>query len=432
LAIVTAFTASGFSASVRHARSGERSLVRAAFVIVLLATTVGQRFGLNFGSYSLNAALPATYALLAVAMLSGVLLVSQTRLCAYAACVCLGALATAINGARASVPSLMLLVVMYLPFVFALAANAFAADDLAFARRAFGLVTLGCALAGIAQFYAQFVISADWLFDFTPYLPDWLRGPSGYNTVISVGSLHKSNGFFFHEPSDFSFVMALGILFEWTGQKRWWRLACYGLALLLTYSGTGILTLAVGFLFPLGPKTLFRASLLALAAGGVFLLLGDALNLSFTLGRLGEFDSERSSAYIRYIAPVRLVHDSFDASSLTAWFGHGPGTITSAKPGYEFHDPTWAKLLYEYGVVGAVAVVALYVLGLRRAEIPIELRAALLFSWLVTSGYLLSPEHNYISFAFVTLLPLPRSSATAPSLADESAWPTVTPLPEAS
>ena len=92
-----------------------------------------------------------------------------------------------------------------------------------------------------------------------------------------------------------------------------------------------------------------------LLAAIAFYALDDLLNLSFTLARVGEFNSERSSAYIRYIAPLRLIRDSFDAGTASGWFGHGPGTIFFAKPGYVFHDPTWAKLLYEYGAAGFAA-----------------------------------------------------------------------------
>ncbi len=206
------------------------------------------------------------------------------------------------------------------------------------------------------------------------------------------------------------------------------------MALLLTYSGTGIFALAVGMLFPLGTKTIFRALLLGAAAAFAFYTLGDALNLSFTLDRLGEFDSERSSAYIRYIAPLRLIRDSFDAGSLSAWFGHGPGTIFSAKPGYEFHDPTWAKLLYEYGVCGALAFVTLFKLALARRDAPIEMRATLFCSWFLMGGHLLSPEHNYLTLALVTLLPLDLGEQAAPAEAvvSQPEWPAAPFLPEAS
>jgi hypothetical protein len=384
-----------------------RRALRAAFVALLLAITVGQRFGLNFGSYSLNLALPAMYTLLAVAVLSGVLLLSLKRLLLYGACVALALQSAMANASHASMASFLLLLVMYLPFVFVLRADALGELGARWSLHAFMNIALACAVAGIAQFYAQFIGHADWLFDFTGYLPTWLRGPSGFNTVISVGSLHKSNGFFFREPSGFSFIMALGLLAEWAHARRLWRLGCFGLALLLSYSGSGLLALFIGMLFPLGPKTFVRLALLACVGGALCWLLGDVLNLSFTLGRVGEFGSERSSAYIRYIAPLRLVRDSFETHVFTPFLGHGPGTILHANPGYEFHDPTWAKLVFEYGLLGLVAFVALFLTSLGRAAIPMELRAALFFSWLLMGGHLLSPEQNFLMLALVGLVPVP-------------------------
>jgi len=395
------------------ALSGAQRRLRYALVGVLVATTFGQRFGLNFGSYSLNAALPAMYGFMFLAVLSRALLISRRRLLAYGACVCVGTLSVTLNAETASTPSLLLMLVMYAPFLCTLCPAALGAGGQAFALQAFSSISMLCALAGIAQFYAQYVVKAPWLFDFTPYVPSVLRGPSGYNTVIAVGSHYKSNGFFFHEPSDFSFVMALGLIVEWVGQKRPLRLGCHALALLLTYSGTGIFALAIGLLFPLGLKTLARISAGLLLAAFAFYALDDVLNLSFTLARAGEFGSERSSAYIRYIAPLRLISDSFDAGSASAWLGHGPGTIFSAKPGYAFHDPTWAKILYEYGTLGFAAFVALFATALARPQVPPEIRAMLFGSWLLLGGRLLSPEHNYLTLALVTLVPLTRRARGA-------------------
>jgi len=139
----------------------------------------------------------------------------------------------------------------------------------------FSHVALLCALAGIAQFYAQFVFQAPWLFDFSRDLPWHLRGPSGYNTVIPVGELYKSNGFFLREPSHFSFLMALALLAELQMARRPLRLVTFGLALLLTYSGTGLLALSLGLMFPLGRRTLVQLLVLGVLGFVMFGLLGD-------------------------------------------------------------------------------------------------------------------------------------------------------------
>jgi hypothetical protein len=394
---------------------GSSGPLRVAFVALLLAITVGQRLGLNFGSYSLNLALPAVYVLLVTAALSGVILLSLKRLLLYGVCITVALSSAMANSGRVSTDSLLLLAVMYLPFLFVLRPGVLGARA-EWPMAVFLDIALACALAGVCQFYAQFLIHADWLFDFTPYLPDALRGPSGFNTVIPVGSLYKSNGFFFREPSGFSFIMALALLAEWHYQRRLWRIVCLGLALLLTYSGTGLLALFIGLLFPLGAKTLLRLAGIACLGGLLLWLLGDALNLSFTLGRLGEFGSERSSAYIRYVAPLRLIADSFETHALTPWLGHGPGTIQRATPGYEFHDPTWAKLVFEYGALGFAAFISLYLTTLTRRESPVQLRATLFCSWLLMGGHLLSPEHNFLMLALLGLAPPAQRARRSTSL----------------
>lgn len=400
--------------------------LRFAFVILFLTIFLFQRVGVNFGSYSLNLPLPAMYLLLVIAALSGVLLISLERLMLYGVCIALALVSAMANPNEASTASFWLLAVMYLPFLFSLRSHALGLDGVDWVKKVFLNLSLFCAIAGIVQFYAQFVIHADWLFDFTPYLPTALRGPAGFNTVIAVGSHHKSNGFFFREPSGFSFFMALGVLVESTGRRRVWRLACMGLALLLTYSGTGLLTLLIGMLFPLGRKTIWRVALLGCVGGLAVWLLGDALNLRFTLERIGEFDSQRSSAYIRYVAPARLIAETMASDPWVPWVGHGPGTILHAQANYEFHDPTWAKLLFEYGVLGTIAVLALFFATLNRAIVPAQVRAALFFAWLLMGGHLLSPEQNYLTLALVSLLPL-ELNRPLPARAPASA--TQTPLP---
>jgi hypothetical protein len=379
------------------------ALTRASWLALLAAVTVLQRFGLNFGSYSLNVGLPAIYLLLVTAALSGVLVLSPARLVLFAICGCLALLSTLANDSTASGSSLMLLIVMYLPFIFVLTPGS--GLDRARVTRAFSNLAFACALAGIVQFYAQLVVHADWLFDFTRFVPAALRGPQGFNTAIPIGSLYKSNGFFFREPSGFSFAMALGLMTEWLSHRRLVRIAAFVLALLLSYSGTGLLALCIGTLLPPNRKTLVSAAL-ALGAGALVLwLFGDALNLSFTLNRASEFDSERSSGYIRYIAPLHLLLDAARADPSSLWLGHGPGTIFHAQTGYEFHDPTWAKLIFEYGVPGFVAFVALFASTLVAPKAPARIRIMLFAAWLIMGGHLLSPEQNFLTLALVGLLP---------------------------
>jgi hypothetical protein len=398
-----------------------RRAVELALLVLILAVTVLQRFGLNFGDYSLNAGLLAMFGLLAVAALTRVLAISPLRLVLYGICISAALMSTLLNERNSSVTSLALLVVMYLPFVFVLTPAA--GLPATRARDIFLDVAALCAVAGVAQFYLQFIFRADWLFDFTAHVPTFLRGPSGYNTVIWAEGTLKSNGFFFREPSGFSFVMALALMMECLSHRRIARIAFLGLALLLTYSGTGLLALVIGLLIPMNGRNLVRVLVVGVVAAALFFLLEGPLNLSFTTARLAEFGSETSSAYIRYIAPGRLLADAAASAPERLWFGHGPGTIFRQQAvGYEFHDPTWAKLIFEYGVVGFGAFLALFLATLGGSPAPTRVRAMLFAGWLIMGGHLLSPEQNFMTLALLGLLPSRTSSPLTGPAGAPRAW----------
>jgi hypothetical protein len=413
-----------------------RAVVRFGMLLLLLSVTVLERFGINAGAASASAALLAGYLFLGLAGVSGALAFSLTRCWLYGICLSVGLGSLLLNESASSVTSLLFLGAMYLPFVFVLKPGALSDRvDLAdgdWVMRKFLDLALVCALVGIAQFGAQTLIHADWLFDFTRYIPDKLRAAGTFNTVIPMGSFNKSNGFFFREPSGFSYVMALGLIGECFTLKRKLRMACLALALLLTYSGTGIAAVLLGTMHPFGPKTLLRLAVMACLGALVFWLLGDTLNLAFTLNRVGEFNSEHSSAYMRYVAPARLVSESIDAAWWTPWLGHGPGTIFRTLRDYEFHDPTWAKLLFEYGALGFFTIVPLFLVMLRGQNSSIQVRATLFWGWLIMGGHLLSPEQNFLALALIGFTPSPSRVRQSPFELEPSPVPSLLAAPAGS
>jgi hypothetical protein len=312
------------------------------------------------------------------------------------------------GGNAASVSSLLLLLTIYAPFVFVLSSRRDNHGHWLWTMRLVGNVLLIGAVAGIVQFYAQFVVRAPWLFDISQLIPLPIRGQGLYNSAIPVGSMFKANGFFFREPSFFSYMMAFGLLIELALFKRIKRMLCFGLALLLSYSGTGLLALAIGLVLPLRARMLVRLGLGAALVLVGNVLAGDPLNLAFTLSRVGEFGAQGSSAYMRYVAPLQLVDASIDATPWSALLGHGPGTILKAASVFDSHDPTWAKLLFEFGIAGFVLFLALMLYKLAACPAPLQLRAVAFASWLVMGGHLLSPEN--VSFFFVVLALWPKSA----------------------
>ncbi|HSY21782.1 MAG TPA: hypothetical protein VK841_06695 [Polyangiaceae bacterium] len=389
-------------------RSFARTAIHFARGAVFFSLTVLDRFGITSGSTAVDAALFALYFFLAVGLLFDGLALSTTRVQIFAAVVAAAVTSWWLNrsgGAGPSTLSLLLFLAMYAPFVFTIRPDVDDPDDGTAPATQFLAFALLCAVAGILQFYLQFVIHASWLFDFTPAIPPSLRCTTGFNTVISAGRFVKSNGFFLREPSGFSFMMALAFVMEWSLRRRLLWLACFGMGLLLSYSGTGLLTIAIALLVPFDRRAILRLVGAACAATVVFLVVGEALNLTFTVDRLNEFGSERSSAYIRYVAPFRLVSDTFNDAAWTPFFGHGPGSIKHLLLAYRSHDPTWAKLVFEYGLVGFVSLCALYLVVLHHPGVPLRWRVVLFISWLVMGGHLLSPDANALRLCIVGFLP---------------------------
>jgi hypothetical protein len=250
--------------------------------------------------------------------------------------------------------------------------------------------------AGVIQFFLQFIYNPPWLFNYTILLPSWLHSLAGKgaNTVIQIGSHFKSNGFFLGEPSGLSQLTALGILLEIHVFKQWKRLPILILALLLSFSGTGLLLLAFGLMFPLNASTIPRVLVTIVLALIIYTVLGKPLGLDDTVARKDEFSMglgrDTSSGNARFIAPAYAIIDGLQNSRTPFFFGNGPGTMGRTITGYTFHDPTWAKLFFEYGFFGFIALITYLFVSCSQNFLPSALGAAVSFYYLFLGGLLLN------------------------------------------
>lgn len=382
--------------------------IKAAFVFALLALTLLDRFGLAVSSsFSVHSTLIATYSLVAAMVIGNAGRINAGMGLLYVLVVTVSGMSLVTNASFdyrqvASVGSWLLLAVMYLPFIMVLDAKADSTEDWQRAMQLFVAFMLAIAIAGIAQYFAQYVIHVPWLFDYTPYIPAAIRGSGTYNTTNVVGEHVKSNGFFLREASGFSFYMAFALMVETTLSKRKWVIATLGFALMLSYSGSGLLALAVAMLFPLGIRTLWRITATVVVGVVVVLLFGEALNIQYTLNRVGEFGSEHSSAYCRFIAPGKLILEQIDSDLWTTLLGHGPGTTQKM---FDVCETTYGKVVFEYGLLGVLAFGALIVAAIHRSGTPIRLRVALMLQWLLLGGNLLAPESLLLIFITCAMWP---------------------------
>ncbi len=208
-------------------------------------------------------------------------------------------------------------------------------------------------------------------------LPDAIRSAGNYAYTREGTGLIKANGFFLRESATLSIVMALALMIEFYAKARLRILAILGAGLICSFSGSGILALFAGFVLPRSIRRIpvFVASLVGLIA----VLVG------------------------LYIADIPYLDAWFDST----WLGRGAGSylreIMLLRVKYEVNDPTWAKLIYEYGVLGFILVSSIFVIRLYSSSARIEVCNFLLFVWL-SGGLLLKPDFALMVW-LLTLVP---------------------------
>jgi hypothetical protein len=305
--------------------------------------------------------------------------------------------------------SLLLLLALYLPFAVRLKA----APDLAAIHQyiQFAYVSAATVIAciAVAQIVLVNVFGASYLANVYFILPDGIRGAGTYTFLREEAGIVKANGFFLRESADLSIMTALAIIIEYFTRARWRVLAILAAGMLSSFSGSGILALVVGFLIP---RSLNRVPLFVLSAIvviPVFFLMynSDIPGLTLFFDRLSEFNTPGTSGYARFVAPLEMVQTDLDKGGTAMWLGNGAGSFLRStsllRLRYEVNDPTWAKLIYEYGLVGFTLILALFSVRLYSSALRPEICNFILFAWLST-GLVLKPYFALVVW-LLTLVP---------------------------
>jgi hypothetical protein len=255
-----------------------------------------------------------------------------------------------------STSSLLLLVAVHLPYVFAIPGSD---DQDRIVKFFLGIVAI-FAWCGIAQSCLQYFVNPNFLFPIENFTPSGFIVQQ-FHTQANMGyGSHefRANGVFLLEPSFFSQVLAVAIVAELCTFGRLGRIGLYGVALIVSYSGTGLIVLAV--CLPLCLVAQRRWGLLVLGLLALAMLIGFQLysHGHGLLSRVGEFDSEQSSAYMRFVGGFGLFDKFLWGDPWRALFGYGAGSYASYAAGvhdYAAAEMALFKIVFEFGVVGAIA-----------------------------------------------------------------------------
>ena len=328
----------------------------------------------------------------AVFFVAGVLEINTAAFIWYALFVLMGTLSTAMSlSPHVSGLSFGFLLVAQFPLVFRCASS-----EIPYQRILNFASTLGCvsALIGVLQFAGQFVLGIDVVFFLDMHLPENMT-VTGYNSMIPLywsSSVYKSNGVFFLEPSFFCQFLAIAVVAELMAGPRALRLLVLTAGLVCSYSGTGLTMLALFIPFYLlhhGHSRLFFFAALLLP---VLIFFSGALSIDVFTRRVNEFSDVQSSGWARFLSMFSVLQAVVFANDLTFFLGRGPGTVQEQFHQFSFSafDPTWGKVIYEYGLLGSLVYFRFFYVAFCKG--PKGLRFAVGYTYFFLGGYLLNPS----------------------------------------
>ncbi len=388
-----------------------------AIAVILIGCIFLQRLAVGVGEMQLSLSFLVGYGVLAYLLLRGRLAMSFPLAIMFMVVMAMLTLSMIRSGSTSSIMSFFYLFSIYGLYLFKMRGGQEAAAGI---HDLFQRLMMAAAACGIAQFCLQFVLPLELIFPLETFVPSaFLFGSEFYNVVIPLtygSDIYKSNGIFFLEPSFFSQFLAIAVILELLGRQRALRLALYAGGLLVAYSGTGLLLIALMLPYVLLRRGNLHILLFGLAGAVVLAFSATALNLDIMFARVGEFNSEGSSGFARFISPFYLFRDFIDTSS-AFFFGHGPGSILgimreASYKGYISHDPTWIKAVMEYGVIAGFLLIVYTGLAFIVGPASRPFAIAILVLFLFMGGYLLNPVMHFL---FATLLAWPNSQMAASS-----------------
>jgi hypothetical protein len=378
--------------------------------ILLVSATVLQKVaipGTGSSETSIPISMAVLFGMILLALVRGVLVVDGRRLAAYLLFLASTAVSFILSDSlRISMTSWIFMVVMQATFTFRFAEGKF---DFQRTLRFVSSLAVFCSMVGVAQFFSQFVIDRRIAFFMDYYTPPTML-MSGFNFTIPIiwdSPILKSNGVFFAEPSFFCQFLAVGLIVELLRAARPVRLGLIGFGIICSYSGTGLMTLAL--FVPWYIISRRRFDLMILGGIAVLLLLTQAqsLQLSAITDRTSEFTNPNSSGFGRFVSIFLVIHEFILRDLPTLLFGRGPGSVMEYFTRLHFgaFDPTWGKIFYEYGLIGSVLYMAFFTKSYFMSR-P-ELRVPLCFTYFFLGGYLVNSS---IIIQLLVLVSLPAQS----------------------
>jgi hypothetical protein len=370
------------------ASTWENRLRFAVLATPLVGVTFLSKFSIPpLGADGIDISLLLIPAALIVGSIGGWIRLEPRRLALYTALLAILGLMQILQPDSFSPSSMLLLAALHLPYAFT---EPHRGDGDRMMKFFLGIVTI-FAWCGIAQYSLQFVVNARFLFPIENFVPSsFIVQHFNQQAAMAYGSaVYRANGVFLLEPSFFSQVLAVAIVAELSTLGRASRLAVFGVALIVSYSGTGMLVLAICLPLCLVARRRWELLLLGVLALAVVIPLHEYLPTDRLLSRVAEFDSMKSSGFSRFVGGFYLFDQFLWHDPWRTLFGYGAGAYTNYASGAHYAAAEMAlfKIVFEFGLVGASAYFGFLFCCLYSSPAPRLLTLAVGITYLLNGIY---------------------------------------------
>jgi hypothetical protein len=373
------------------------------FFGLIISITFFHKFALSFGDIKIFLGFVFILMSAAFGFMAGRLEIRKINFAAYT---CMGgvlALTQLLGQQEYSFISLLFLLIVHTPYIFGVKPDLLATNSpLIFYQKVMVLF----AVLGVIQYFAQFVVGVELAFPIDHFLSGVVM--PGYNALNSLAygsEVYKATAVFMLEPAMLCQYLAIAIVVEMIYFKNLKRIAAYLCGIAVTFSGTGLI-----LLFILAPIYLILNRQFMLLMGMLIVLVtsplwAPVLGLERTLERAGEFTSPHSSGYARFISIFPTLDTYIVPETQTLLFGLGAGSIydivSSDERDYEAFNPSWGKMVFEYGVIGGLAYFLFIGFVIARGASSWYVKAALFLQLMLLGEYILAPMVHVLILAFI-------------------------------
>ncbi len=382
-------------------------IAKLLLIAMLICATFLQKIAIPIGNIQIFLSLPLILSITAFGFITKRLELKRDNLLLYLVMVSVLCLTQILGENSFSIASILLLIVIHVPYAFGFGKGKILAGvQFIYFQRI--MVIIG--IIGICQYILQFIIGSNiaYFLDLMPMQSIIMQGYNGTIPLSYGSSIFKSNGFFLQEPSNFSQLLAVAIIVEIIYFKNWKRIILFVSAIAITFSGTGLI-----ILFALVP--IYLAQHRKFITLGILLLFvvtapiwSPIIGVDKTVNRASEITSTNSSAYARFISIIPTLNEYILPETKTALFGLGAGSIIRSLGGgnvdYAWHNPSWGKMVFEYGIIGALAYFIFIVFVLFKGAGSNYIKFALLIQLMILGEYVLTPTLHSLALPLVIWL----------------------------